>query len=441
MRRTTTLTAAALLGAALFTAPSATAVGETCRGEAATLVGTGTQLGGTEGRDVIVTGTATYVLGYGGDDVICVTGPSADVSVNAGPGNDTVDATAHRGSDSISDAIYIVLGEGADLFLGSDLKDHVTTGADRNQQTTVTPDDERDVVDSGGGDDFIIATAGTAPGTDVITTGAGADFLSVEGPQSTDGLVDLGAGFDSFSTAVTAPGTLAVDAAAGTAELDGNLWVRWSGIEDLSLFLRQEVALGYTGTIDDDSLFVSAGDGSTVDATFGGGDDGLTLFGNAGPGQGGLDAGSGRDTVELVGTSEIRADLAQQTLRRGERASVLRGFENVSAFGSKVRLIGDDKRNVLAAGICATHISGGGGRDDLRRTVLPEDAPEPRCSDSSRSGVFDGGAGNDRLDGSFYDDVLRGGPGNDKIVGRQGRDLAVGGPGRDRCRAEVEKSC
>lgn len=49
MRRTTPLTTAALLGLALLTpATAATAAGETCRGEAATIVGTGPTVTGTE---------------------------------------------------------------------------------------------------------------------------------------------------------------------------------------------------------------------------------------------------------------------------------------------------------------------------------------------------------------------------------------------------------
>ena len=63
MRRTTPLTAAAMLGLALL-APtaSAAAAGETCRGEAATIVGErGRRSTGTEGRDVVVTNGSTRV--------------------------------------------------------------------------------------------------------------------------------------------------------------------------------------------------------------------------------------------------------------------------------------------------------------------------------------------------------------------------------------------
>ena len=92
MRRTTPLTTAALLGLTVLgpAAMPAQAAGETCRGEAATIVGTGSTLTGTEGRDVIVTGPAGVVDALGGDDLICVTGSvrTYDVlSVVAGAGN------------------------------------------------------------------------------------------------------------------------------------------------------------------------------------------------------------------------------------------------------------------------------------------------------------------------------------------------------------------
>src|SRR5687768_17154701 len=118
MRRTTTLTAATMLGlAVLVPTTTATAAGETCRGEAATLVGTGPTLSGTEGRDVIVTGSATAVDALGGDDLICIV--PARVSSNvllvvSGAGADVVDTAA------VSDDYYVdtVLGAGADTFVG-----------------------------------------------------------------------------------------------------------------------------------------------------------------------------------------------------------------------------------------------------------------------------------------------------------------------------------
>jgi hypothetical protein len=77
MNRSTTLTAAALLGLTLLApATSSAAATATCQGVPATIVGSATQpeLRGTDGPDVIVTNDSALVLALGGDDLICVTG-------------------------------------------------------------------------------------------------------------------------------------------------------------------------------------------------------------------------------------------------------------------------------------------------------------------------------------------------------------------------------
>ncbi len=85
------------LASALLVLPAAppAAAHESCRGRAATIVGTqGQDVVGTEGSDVIVTGRAHGVRALGGDDIICVT---AHRRVDAGPGNDLVDTTRKHG--------------------------------------------------------------------------------------------------------------------------------------------------------------------------------------------------------------------------------------------------------------------------------------------------------------------------------------------------------
>ena len=94
MRRRTTLTAATMLGlAVLAPTPPWAAAAETCLSRPATIVGTGPTVTGTEGRDVIVTGTATTVEALGGDDLVCVSGteqPLVVLAIGAGNGNDMV---------------------------------------------------------------------------------------------------------------------------------------------------------------------------------------------------------------------------------------------------------------------------------------------------------------------------------------------------------------
>lgn len=95
MRRTTSLTAL-LLGATLL-APTgqATAAGEICRGEAATIVGTGPTVQGTEGRDVIDGGRrADRIYGGAGNDKI-QGGGDKDV-LSGGAGNDVLGGKSGR---------------------------------------------------------------------------------------------------------------------------------------------------------------------------------------------------------------------------------------------------------------------------------------------------------------------------------------------------------
>ncbi len=158
MRRTTSLTAATLLGAALLTAPTAVAAGETCRGEAATIIGTGPTVQGTEGRDVIVTGTSVHIFAGAGDDLVCVTSAPSSVQIDTGDGDDVLDASAtdfgtlsslQTGRDR-----YIG-GPGVDFVTVEDADDVVLGGAGSDNVTLMTAEPGAPVAGSydGGPDD------------------------------------------------------------------------------------------------------------------------------------------------------------------------------------------------------------------------------------------------------------------------------------------------
>ena len=130
--RTTILTAAGLLGLAMLSPlTAASAAGETCRGEAATIVGSGPAVTGTDGRDVVVSDGATDIDTLGGDDLICVvpgaTNPwvPTTVDVDAGAGDDVVDTSTVRPTPG---TFIVVLGAGADTYVGGGGADEVTTG-------------------------------------------------------------------------------------------------------------------------------------------------------------------------------------------------------------------------------------------------------------------------------------------------------------------------
>jgi Ca2+-binding RTX toxin-like protein len=112
--RSSALTIAALVTGALLTVTPAAAAGETCQGRPATIVGTGPDVQGTPGDDVIVTGASRTTDAGAGDDLICVTPSSyTDPHVQAGPGNDVVDTTSSTSTMGLTS-----LGSGLDRYVG-----------------------------------------------------------------------------------------------------------------------------------------------------------------------------------------------------------------------------------------------------------------------------------------------------------------------------------
>ncbi len=231
MRRTTTLTAACLIGITLLMPTSAsssdTASGAICAGEPATIVGSAPTVTGTEGRDVIVTGPATSVRALGGDDRICVTTPRAagPMDVEAGTGDDAVLLPVA----DLAPGSTIAAGEGRDRFVAGHADDLLTldlklsrfrAGQDVSTATSfedaflMSPEvvivgDMRDndlrfhgcqaMLRGGNGDDDLVAVAGdpyfddysfgcdasatmwAGPGVDRLRGGHGPDLLVGEG--------------------------------------------------------------------------------------------------------------------------------------------------------------------------------------------------------------------------------------------------------------------
>lgn len=142
LRRSTTLVVTALVTGALLSAPSsaASATAQTCQGRPATIVGTGPDIQGTPGDDVIVTGTSQFTYAVAGNDLVCVS-PSA-VYVYAGDGDDVVDA-----SEVGVTQINAYLGAGLDRYLGgpgqnlvhADGTDDTVTDADWAYLTVTAP--------------------------------------------------------------------------------------------------------------------------------------------------------------------------------------------------------------------------------------------------------------------------------------------------------------
>lgn len=455
MRRTTTLTSAGLLGLALL-APvnGATASAETCRGEAATIVGgPGRGIVGTPSRDVVVTNRSSAVTTLGGDDLICITGPDKRrgsyslVQLDTGPGNDLVDGTVAR-----EWAVYGSLGSGSDTFYGGDAPDDLEAGERAADYSHL--DTEHDVLVGGGGDDsFISGQAGT-PNTDHVRLGQGHDYVGYGGTRTGAVSISGGPGTDtvsvsSFARAVT------LDNAAGRLTEDGLPTLSWTGLEGFGISATEDggAALTFVGTSADEHLTL---DYATVvlTASFDGGRDAL-FTGSVLVDGSVVDGGAGRDlfvTADETRTRTLTLDLREELLnsRDGPTSytAEIRGVEDAQLHGLVTELEGTSGANRLVTSACSGTIRGRGGDDVLVRGSDDLFESFPPCRESYE---ISGGGGADELGGSRGDDRLDGGSGNDDLAGAGGADTLVGGAGRDRadggssardrCVAERERRC
>lgn len=427
------LLSTALIGAALL-APvtAATAVGETCQGRPATIVGPAPGglrgIDGTEGPDVIVMNGSGSVLALGGDDLICVTG-NLEVYVYAGEGNDVVDASQTTGTTT-------VLGAGDDTYLGSAARDIVTAGAGPYDDTgkdviSTGPRSElRDTVDTG---------QPGQPNSDEVRAG----YVDVEWHGSATGAGVLDGGADSL---------LRLQPETWGMSINNDLGVlasaRWpqnqsiSGFTDFTVQSRPGLThFAFGGSTRDETLtFDSLRKKVLFQVSMGNGDDELSVVSlgtthrNAS-----FSGGRGSDHLSLVmpQVSDVDLDLARGRLStgrgKGEETVAARGFEHAMVEARDVEVVGTPASNDITAEACRATVRGLGGRDSIAAVTTRgvSNAGELRCRGARRM-RFHGDAGNDRLFGSAGSDVLVGGP---------GRDRADGGRGRDTCSAETVKRC
>ena len=464
MRRTP-LTALAVIGLAapvlaLLGAIPASAA-ETCRGEAATIVGTGPAVTGTEGRDVVVTNGSTQVRTSGGDDVVCVTGGASQTgrtTISSGAGDDVVDGTTAPGWH-----VEVELGEGADRFEAGAAGSSVF-GAYRSDSPA---DTEKDVIIGGAGSDSVTSGVAGEPDPDVIDLGAGDDGLSYGGAMAPGGSIDGGAGEDLFTPLTGRLGAKVIDNAAGILTVDQQVVATWTGLETFHTGTIDGAPLRFVGTAADEELVARVS--GPIHATFGAGDDSLVI--DEAPRAGSsIAGGDGRDVV-YVSTESGLLDL---DLRRGRlRAAAdapytlpVTDVEDATLHARRVVVAGTDGRNELQFSACDATLRGRKGPDAVMRNYDTwfERVFCPRFMKAKINGgrghddlqgtrgrdVIRGGPGNDLLDGLDGRDRLYGGDGRDELKGREGTDLliggrgrdsAFGGPGRDTCFAERTRSC
>ena len=161
------LVALLMVGSVLVVGPTEASATPSCRGHAATIVGTNQDdvLRGTSGDDVIVgRGGDDRIRGRGGDDIIC--GGNGEDDIHGGSGDDEI--SGGRGNDDIRG------GRGSDVIAGDGGRDDIRGGAGDDEIDGGGGSDE---VEGGSGDD--VASGGQ--GNDELDGGAGNDVLNGDG--------------------------------------------------------------------------------------------------------------------------------------------------------------------------------------------------------------------------------------------------------------------
>lgn len=330
---------------------------------------------------------ALHLLTGDGVDTITVTGTGgAPLTVDAGSGNDIIDASAvtkdgltligGTGSDSIT------AGAGADLILGGDGNDSVVGGAgndtffggEGSDLFTWNPGDGSDLLEGEGGTNVLVfkgsaaneVFALTAKGTRAeLTRDLGSIVMDIADFQQID-LITAG-GADAVTVGDLMP--TAVD----LVNVD---------LDKASALVSKVTVIG-TAVANQMGLAPIAPNTFTVDGL----PYGVHLQGVLPADQVTLNGGLGNDT--LTAAPGIDA-LVQLTLDGGE---------------------GDD---VLTGGVL---LRGGAGHDTL--------------TGDAGANTIEGGDGNDLLIGLGGDDSLFGGAGDDRFIGGAGADVLDGGDGID----------
>lgn len=475
MRRTATLTALLIGASILAPTGAANAAGETCRGEAATIVGTGGPVVGTDDRDVIVTGTSVKVSGGGGDDLICVT-PLVNFNlfdIDAGPGNDLVDSTALPDSAEVT----AILGDGADTFVGGIADERVAAGAAASVWVDVPSESERDIIDTGEGIDSVVSGGPGLANDDEVRTGGGDDTVMWSGVMGAQGFLDAGADSDLLIARASGP-SFGIDLATQKLSRSGVVEASFASVERLRVDPEPDLGtVAIFGSQAADQVEVHAP--AVVWVDLGGGNDSFTLPRTLGGSR--IDLGAGTDEISVVSSEgSVDLDLARSTLAMDDSATAkVYGVEDASVSAKVATVTGTDRANNLYIVGCSATIDGGKGKDVIRhgnydveleqgydctsgRTTLRggsgndtiqgglradriygdggNDTISTGPAASGKNKVW-GGGGNDKIKGGGDNDVLNGGAGKDNISGSKGRDVAIGGPDRDTCKAEIEKSC
>jgi len=426
------------------------------------------------GNDTLVVTRSDYTLGNNFENLTFETsedatgtGTDEDNILSGGTGNDTLSGL--DGDDLLDGGAGIdrlIGGEGDDVYVVDSAEDVIVEAADEGTDTiqttllnvnlTTSYDNVENLVfatDQG-------VTGEGDGGANIITSGAGVDFLYGHGGNdilrsgdSTDALFG-GEGDDHL---VGQGGGDGLDGGIGNDFLDGGAGVDWlfgregndtlvGGAGGDALF-GNEGNDGLNGNGGDDNLDGGAGNdalsgGEGVDFLYGqadndfldGGADGDALFGgtgndrlHGGSGDDGLNGGEGRDRLE--------GGAGVDWLFGGEDDDVLYGASAETDSDDTDALFGEGGDDFLYGGGGGDNLDGGTGHDELyggggNDFLFGQDGFDVLNGDDGSDVLF-GGADADELYGGAGGDSLDGGEGDDFLTGGAGTDVLFGGTGAD----------
>jgi Ca2+-binding RTX toxin-like protein len=386
---------------------------QTCRGQAATILGTpgNDDIIGTPKADVIVGGDGNDRIDGGrGNDIICggrsglrvSEGESDPQWLSGGPGNDVV--VGGPGWDALDDS------GGSDVLIGGAGGD-ILTDYDRRAGR-----DDADVLRGGAGADAINGSRGL----DRLYGGAGNDFFrdplgeNVFRGGGGDDRFDTGAGNE---TIIGGPGA---DSANYVVTLRPGS--SSSHCNDVTANLSTGIAFGNGFGVDSLKGIENLASGGGQDVLIGDSGNNTFYVGMACPGalvqRDSVAGGAGWDRISFdsnewdYGSSfgPVAVDLSAGTAEQHNSSPLIEtavsvaldSVENVTGTEYEDTMLGDDRPNRFSAGP-STYSNGG----DVMR----------------------GRGGDDRLTGSVGPDEIFGDEGADELVGREGNDRLDGGTG------------
>lgn len=386
--------------------------------------------GGDDTIDASAFNTGLTINAEGGNDV--VTGSAFADVINGGDGTDNI--TAGAGDDVVTggnDSDTIDAGDGADNVSGEAGDDQITGGAGN------------DTLGGGTGDDVITGDAGDdeirgGDNNDNLSGGTGNDDIDGEGGQDTVSGDEGQDTVDGGDDADTVDGGADVDTVRGGAGND--VVTGGAGNDQLEGGADNDTLDGGEGTDN-----IDGGDG--VDRLSGSvtGSQNATLSNTEFDVAGQIDTFTSIEEVIIIGGTGSNV-LDAQAYTTGA-VTVDAGEGNDTIFGSAGPdfLNGEGGDDLIEAGDGNDTALGGAGRDTINagagNDVLSGNAGNDLINggdgfDSASGGDGDdtltGGENNDTLDGDIGNDSLLGGGGNDRLIGDSGHDFADGGDGLDR---------